>query len=231
MPQSQRTVGVLLSGGLDSSILVGHLLDEGFQVFPLYVASGLFWEEAELTWARRYLQAIAAERLEPLTLLQMPVTDVYGRHWAITGEGVPDASSPDEAVYLPDRNPLLLLKAHMWCQQAAVPRLAIGSLGTNPFPDATDEFFDAFAAILNRATCSNVEFIRPLTALTKRQVMQLGRELPLQLTFSCIHPRGSLHCGRCNKCAERQAAFGLIGAIDRTQYASRPQDADGPIQR
>lgn len=218
MPQAIPTVGLLLSGGLDSSILTGHLLAEGYQVFPLYVASGLFWEETELAWARRYLAAIATERLAALTLLQMPVADVYGQHWAITGRQVPDADSPDEAVYLPDRNPLLLLKARMWCQQAGVHRLAIGSLGTNPFPDATDEFFDTFASILNRATQSEVEFLRPLTKLTKRQVMQIGRDLPLELTFSCINPQHGEHCGQCNKCAERHAAFGLIGMADPTRY-------------
>ena len=37
--------------------------------------------------------------------------------------------------------------------------------------------------------------------------MELGRDMPLELTFSCIDPRDGLHCGRCNKCAERQEAF------------------------
>ena len=37
--------------------------------------------------------------------------------------------------------------------------------------------------------------------------MALGRGLPLELTFSCISPLRGLHCGHCNKCAERQAAF------------------------
>jgi 7-cyano-7-deazaguanine synthase len=54
--------------------------------------------------------------------------------------------------------------------------------------------------------------------MTKRQVMQLGRELPLELTFSCIAPVGELHCGRCNKCAERQAAFHEAAIVDRTIY-------------
>jgi 7-cyano-7-deazaguanine synthase len=138
---ANSSVGLLFSGGLDSSILAGHLLAEEFRVFPLYVASGLHWEEVEIDWARRYLLAIESTCLEELTVLQMPVADVYGRHWAITGRDVPDAESPDEAVYLPGRNPLLLLKARMWCQTMGVRRLAIGCLGTNPFPDATAEFF------------------------------------------------------------------------------------------
>jgi len=40
------------------------------------------------------------------------------------------------------------------------------------------------------------------------------------LTFSCIAPVDGLHCGRCNKCAERAAAFRLTGTDDPTPYAS-----------
>jgi 7-cyano-7-deazaguanine synthase len=220
MHQANPSVGLLFSGGLDSSILAGHLLAEGFQVFPLYVAGGLFWEETELAWARRYLRAIGSPRLAALTVLKMPVADVYDQHWAVTGQQVPNADSPDEAVYLPGRNPLLLLKARIWCQMKGVRRLAIGCLGTNPFADATDEFFNSFSAILNRATDSEVKIDRPLARLTKREVMQLGQSLPLELTFSCIQPRNGLHCGQCNKCAERRAAFALLASGDPTRYAS-----------
>jgi 7-cyano-7-deazaguanine synthase len=55
--------------------------------------------------------------------------------------------------------------------------------------------------------------------MNKQQVMALGRGLPLELTFSCISPVGHLHCGRCNKCAERQAAFREANIEDRTVYA------------
>jgi 7-cyano-7-deazaguanine synthase len=55
--------------------------------------------------------------------------------------------------------------------------------------------------------------------MNKQQVMALGRGMPLELTFSCIAPVNHLHCGRCNKCAERQAAFRESGIQDKTVYA------------
>ena len=48
---------------------------------------------------------------------------------------------------------------------------------------------------------------------------ELGRRYPLDLTFSCIAPRDGVHCGQCNKCAERQAAFDLIGRNHPTDFA------------
>ena len=53
------TIGVLASGGLDSAILVAHLLDQGERVQPFYVDSGLFWQPTELAALRRFLAAIA----------------------------------------------------------------------------------------------------------------------------------------------------------------------------
>lgn len=214
-------VGVLVSGGLDSAILLAHLLDQEQSVQPFYVRSHLAWEETELAWLRRYLAAVARPALAPLVILDLPLADVYGTHWSTTGEAVPDAATPDEAVYLPGRNALLLIKAVLWCQLHDVPRLALAPLASNPFPDATDKFFAAYEQALNLATGGQVHIERPFAQMTKRQVMELGRAYPLELTFSCIDPREGLHCGRCNKCAERMQAFQSAGMADPTQYAAR----------
>jgi 7-cyano-7-deazaguanine synthase len=213
------TIGVLLSGGLDSAILAGHLLGQGRRVQPFYVRAHLAWEGPELAAAEHFLAALASPRLSPLVVLDLPIQDVYADHWSVTGRAVPDAASPDTAVYLPGRNALLLLKPALWCRLHGIEHLALAVLGTNPFGDATPEFFACFESALARATGGRVRLLRPFAALDKRQVMELGRGLPLHLTFSCIAPAGGLHCGRCNKCAERIAAFRSIAAADPTCYA------------
>lgn len=214
------TVAVLFSGGLDSSILLARLLAEQRRVQPLYVACGLFWQRVELRWARRYLQAIDAPGLEPLVVLEMPLADLYGDHWSITGRGVPGADEPDEQVYLPGHNPLLLIKADIWCRQRGVVQLALGALATNPFGDATDAFFASFAAAMDQAVPGKLALVRPLASKGKRDVMQSGGAAPLGLTFSCLAPVGESHCGACNKCAERQRAFRDAGLVDLTKYAA-----------
>lgn len=214
------TVAVLFSGGLDSSILLAELLAGSHQVLPLYVDCELFWQDDELRWARRFLQAVDAPRLEELVVLRLPLADLYDSHWSITGRGVPRAGEPDENVYLPGRNPLLMIKAHVWCRLHGISRLALGSLKSNPFADATDDFFAQFEATMDCAVSGHVEIVRPLAALDKRQVMKRGRQMPLELTFSCLAPTLGLHCGKCNKCAERQDAFRIGGLADPTRYAA-----------
>ena len=216
--QSPRAdVALLYSGGLDSSVLLLQLLAEGCRVQPLYVVSGLIWENAELLAARRFLQAVACPDLAELATLQMPLGDIYDGHWSLTGRGVPDAQSADEAVYLPGRNPLLTVKARIWCQLQGIGQLAIGCLATSPFADASPEFFEQFETVMDSAAGGHVRLVRPLA--DKRQGMRWGRSAPLELTLSCLAPRGTLHCGVCNKCAERRSAFAEAGLVDRTRYA------------
>jgi 7-cyano-7-deazaguanine synthase len=215
-------IGLLFSGGLDSSILLGHLLCLGHRVQPFYVRCQLVWEPAELHAARSFLDALAARfpaRLEPLVVLDLPLADVYQAHWSITGRQAPDASSADDAVYLPGRNAILLVKAAVWCRLHGIDGLALGVLASNPFADATSAFFEQFQQASNTALEANLEVLRPFSHLTKAQVMELGRGLPLQATFSCIAPRDGLHCGRCTKCAERRGAFRLLDVPDPTRYA------------
>lgn len=217
---STAPIGLLLSGGLDSSILLGRLLREGHRVQPFYIRSQLVWQREELRAAERLLQALSCPRLEDLLVLDLPLEDLYKDHWSVTGRETPDATSPEHAVYLPGRNALLIIKAVLWCRMHGIDRLALAVLASNPFGDATPEFFDDFESALHLATGGWVRIVRPLALLDKRQVMGLGRDLPLELTFSCIAPAAGLHCGLCNKCAERNAAFRLIDADDPTKYAA-----------
>ena len=90
---------------------------------------------------------------------------------------------------------------------------------TSPFEDAGEKFLADFESAINRGAQRRVQFLSPFGKMNKQQVMALGRNLPLELTFSCIAPAGGLHCGRCNKCAERQNAFRDAGITDKTSYA------------
>ncbi|GIW88372.1 MAG: 7-cyano-7-deazaguanine synthase [Isosphaeraceae bacterium] len=211
---------VLVSGGLDSAILVGALVCGGVDVHPLYVRSGFVWEAEELEALRGYLKAIAAPSLRALIVLDEPVADLLPGHWSVNGQGVPDAESPDEAVYLPGRNVLLLAKAILWCHLNGVGSVCLGTLSSNPFSDATADFFDGYARAVNHAIGGQVQVVRPFAHLHKQDVMRLGASLPLELSFSCIRPVGGRHCGRCNKCAERRRAFADSGIRDRTRYAA-----------
>jgi 7-cyano-7-deazaguanine synthase len=213
-------LAVLVSGGADSAILLGESLGKNSAVYPLYVRCGLYWEAVELEHLRGFLAALATPALQPLVVLELPVSDLYASHWSLTGQGVPGADTPDDAVFLPGRNVLLLAKALLWCHLHTVPAVALAPLEGNPFPDATPAFFQAYQDIVNRAVGGAVRTLQPYRGLSKAEVLRRGRHLPLERTFSCIRPVGGRHCGTCNKCSERRQAFAAAGIPDPTPYSS-----------
>jgi 7-cyano-7-deazaguanine synthase len=215
---ASRPLAVLVSGGLDSAVLLAESLQQYPAVWPIYVQFGLFWERAELQHLRRFLDAIGTPALRSLTVLNLPVADLYGEHWSLTGIGVPAAGTADDAVYLPGRNVLLLSKAMLWCHLHGVATLALAPLESNPFPDATQSFFAEYEAVVNRAIAGDVRVVQPYRGLHKEAVLERGRHLPLQWTFSCIRPLEGRHCGVCNKCEERRSAFRRAGCLDPTVY-------------
>ena len=209
---------VLASGGLDSAVALGEAAREG-PVAPVFVRSGLVWEPAEMYWLERFLQTISAP---PLVVLEAPVADLYGDHWSLTGDDPPGAESPDEAVYLPGRNLLLLAKAGVWAVEAGCAAIVIGPLAANPFPDGTRAFFDAMGATIGLAMGRGgpLPIETPLAGLTKAEVVRRASWLPVELTFSCLAPTPDhRHCGSCNKCAERRKGFAEAGVADPTEYA------------
>ena len=206
----KRSVCVLVSGGLDSCVMLSALAKRYRRVYPVFVRQGLIWENAELRHLRWYLRAVG---IGPLTILDLPVRDLYRNHWSVTGRRVPGAKTRDDAVYLPGRNLMLLSKTAVFCELHKIPVIAVGSLGHNPFPDATPKFFRDFARVASNALGFRIRISAPFRSLTKSQVIMRGRNLPLHLTFSCVAPKRGRHCGRCNKCAERQWALREAGAV------------------
>ena len=166
----------------------------------------------------RFLDSAGTKGIDPLVVLDEPIADVYGSHWSTNGSNIPGRDSADEAVYLPGRNLLLAVKAAIWCRLREIETLALGSLGSNPFPDCTPAFFQSLERVLNQAMDGKLRLIRPFDQLQKTDVLERGKHLPLHLTFSCINPVDGRHCGICNKCAERKKGFRDAGLADRTTY-------------
>lgn len=205
-----RRVCALVSGGVESAALMAALLERGDAVFPLYVRNGFRWERAELYWLERLLRSMRHPRLRPLTVAKTEAEPVLGGgHWAFGGRPVPGAASPDEAVYLPGRNLLLLTLAAVHGARLGIDALALGTLKGNPFPDATPAFLSRAQRALRACFERAPSIEAPFRLLTKGQVVERAGALRWDLTFSCLAPRGRRACGRCNKCEERRRVLGF----------------------
>lgn len=216
---------VLLSGGLDSAVLLALELAERGPALPIHVRAGLAWEAAEAAAIRALLESPPfADQLPPVVSLSVDMRDVYApTHWAILGEA-PAFDTPDEDVYLAGRNIVLVGKAAVLCAGRGITRLALGPLAGNPFPDATPEFFDTMGRALSLGLGQKFSIDTPIVHLHKDDVVRKGAALgvPLEKTLSCMSPTELIHCGRCSKCRERRDAFLAAGVDDQTSYATKP---------
>ena len=218
---------VLFSGGLDSAVLLAEEAARG-EVQPVYVRVGLAWERAETAAIKRLMTTdLIKSTMRPLVSLTVDMSDVYpASHWAMQGRP-PAYDTPDEDVYLPGRNIVLLGKAGVFCASAGITRVVLGTLDHNPFPDATPSFRAAMASALSLGLAHTLRIDAPYAQASKADVIRKGDRLgvPLELTLSCMNPRegrdGIAHCGFCSKCRERHDAFLEAGIIDRTDYADR----------
>ena len=225
---------VLLSGGLDSAVLLADEAARG-EVQPIYISAGLAWERSEQAAARALAgSGRQSPRIRPLVSLTVDMRDVYApTHWAVSGHP-PAYHTPDEDVYLPGRNIILLGKAGVYCAAAGIGRIVVGTLGHNPFPDATPEFRSTMARALAIGLSHPLQIEAPFAAASKSEVIRRGVALhvPFELTLSCMNPvearvRGGgepldplfFHCGACSKCRERHDGFVEAGMADPTEYA------------
>lgn len=201
----------VLASGIDSAVLVALLARRSPSVTPCYVRCGLAWEATEEAALRKFLSALASDSryrsIQPLEIFQQPAREAYGNHWSITGEHVPNESSADAAVFLPGRNLMLLLPTSLWAARQQVSTIALGSLRGNPFPDAQRSFLHRWEIIFEQSVGRRVRVVQPLVHLSKRDVLELGRGLPIELASTCLAPVAGRPCGHCNKCAELAAAL------------------------
>src|SRR5881394_4052587 len=114
------STAVLLSGGLDSAVLLADEASRG-DTQPIYIGAGLAWETAERAIVARLLDSPPLRgRARPLVALSVDMRDVYAAtHWSVEGRP-PGYHTPDEDVYLPGRNVILLAKAAVYCAAAGI---------------------------------------------------------------------------------------------------------------
>jgi 7-cyano-7-deazaguanine synthase len=215
-------VAILASGGMDSSVMLGQIARSGRHVFPIYIRAGLKWEAHELKTLRRFVRALDLPNLEPVTVLKLPMGDLAGDHWSMTGRNVPGYNAALSSNYILGRNLSLLTKAAIFCARNQIGEIAMAPLESNPFPDARPEFFRAFARAVELGVGIKLKIRAPFAGLSKGDVVRRGAGMPLELTVSCAKPNGNVHCGTCTKCAERVAGFLEAGVSDPALYARKP---------
>lgn len=221
-------IGVLLGGGIESTALMKRLLDDGRTVIPVRIDCGLVWDAAESHHARRFCAALATERLRPMIEIELGLRGLLGQHWAVTGQGIPLAGASSADLEIPLRNLTLISLAVRKLADCDVANgspldLAIGTTADNCYRDGSREYFDRCEAVLSLEAGRPVRILTPFLHLRKPQIIRDVDPATLALSFSCVSPVETVHCGRCIKCGRRRQAFYDAGVSDPTTYVDHPR--------
>jgi len=221
-----RTAVVLLSGGLDSAVVLGWMRREGFDCITLSVDYGQR-HRIELQCAARVAAAAGVKE----HLVQRIDLRAVGGSALTSDQPVPKGESSDgiPITYVPARNTLFLSLALGLAEARGARDIALGinAVDYSGYPDCRGEFLESFAATANLATREGVEAARrgdlgfrfhaPLLRLSKAQIIRLGNELGVDFgaTSSCYDPAAdATPCGACESCRLRAAGFADAGIAD-----------------
>ncbi|MGJ4728478.1 7-cyano-7-deazaguanine synthase QueC [Luteimonas sp. SDU101] len=215
---------VLVSGGMDSAVVLAIAREQGFAVHAL-----------SLSYGQRHTSELeAADRVSALLgacehkTVQVDLRAFGGS--ALTDDiDVPEAGGAGIPVtYVPARNTIMLSLALGWAETLGANDLFCGvnAVDYSGYPDCRPEFIEAFERLANVATKAGVEGagIRvhaPLLRMGKAEIVREGLRLGVDFaaTVSCYRADASGRaCGHCDACRLRADGFGAAGVADPTRY-------------
>ena len=219
---------VLLSGGMDSAVVLAIARERGFAAHALSVDYGQR-HPSELQAAARVAsgQGAAAHKVVAVDLRSIGGS-------ALTDDiDVPDGADHAEGdipvTYVPARNTIMLSIALGWAEVLGASDIFCGvnAVDYSGYPDCRPEFIAAFQALANLATKAGVEGAgigvhAPLMEMGKADIVREGVRLGVDFgaTVSCYLADGDGRaCRRCDACRLRAGGFAAAGVPDPTRYA------------
>ena len=216
---------VLVSGGMDSAVVLAMAREQGFACHALSVAYGQR-HTSELAAAARIAAELGAVEHKCVTV---DLRSIGGS--ALTADiAVPEAGGSGIPVtYVPARNTIMLSIALGWAEVLGADDLFCGvnAVDFSGYPDCRPEFVAAFERLANLATKAGVEghslrVHAPLMRLGKAEIAREGARLGVDFshTVSCYQADAEGRaCGRCDACRLRADGFAAAGLADPTRYA------------
>lgn len=215
---------VLVSGGMDSAVVLAMAREQGFEPYALSVRYGQR-HTSELDAADRVSSALGAAAHKTVVV---DLRSIGGS--ALTDDiDVPEAGGPGIPVtYVPARNTIMLSVALGWAEVLGSADLFCGvnAVDYSGYPDCRPEFIEAFDKLANVATKAGVEGAgfrvhAPLLRMSKADIVREGLRLGVDFaqTVSCYQADAEGRaCGHCDACRLRAEGFAAAGVEDPTRY-------------
>ena len=228
MSDAQEPAVVLLSGGVDSTVLLFHVIRE-IGRGPVHALSFNYGQRhaKELECARKQAAAarVAQHRVIDLSFLG----DLLKGGSALLqgGRAVPDLEDlgadqlAQPPTYVPNRNMMLLAIAAAYAEANNIRDVYYGAQAQDEYGywDCTAEFLERINQVLALNRNEPVSVHAPFVRMRKAETVKKGLDLGVDFaqTWSCYRGREKA-CGACPTCIERLNAFREAGIQDPLPY-------------
>ena len=213
---------VLLSGGLDSSVVLSVCQDKGYDIYAISFDYGQR-HKVELEYAKfqaTFFNCISHEVFK---------MEFYGGSALTDDIKVPknrDSHSMSKDIpvtYVPSRNIVFLSFASGYAECHDIDNIFLGvnAIDYSGYPDCRKNFIDNFEKLINKSTKKGLEGSKfkintPLINLSKKDIIKLGHKngVDFSMTSSCYSPKLKKNCGVCDSCLLRKQGFEEAGLRD-----------------
>ena len=214
MNLTNKSVVILLSGGLDSSTVTAVAKKTNFKIFGLSFDYGQRHKkelESAITIAKHF-------EIEDFKIVKLDLSLWGGSSLTDTQQDIPIGGIQPHTIpntYVPGRNTIFISVALSYAEaiNADLIGLGVNALDYSGYPDCRPDYINKFqelAYLANKRGRENnpIKLWTPLIDLNKEDIFQLAFEndVPLEKTWSC-YSGSSTPCEKCDSCRIREIAY------------------------
>lgn len=219
---------VLLSGGLDSSTVLGIIINkvESKDIFALSINYNQRHNK-ELESARKIAKFYGVDhKIMNLDLRAFGGSALTSDIEVPTDRTLEEMGKDIPITYVPGRNTIFISLALSYAEtiDADVVALGVNALDYSGYPDCRPEFIEKFRELSKFANKRGIEgrpieIYTPIIGNTKSDIVKIGTLLnvPYEYTWSCYNG-GEKACGVCDSCKLRLQGFAENGISDPIEY-------------
>ena len=217
---------MIFSGGVDSVCTCAYLKSK----YDLYGISFSYGQRAnqEIKVAKSFAKILGLKKHKILDISFMK--ELYGETNVLTSSKKTIPQRFDYSIVVPIRNAVFLSIATAWAFTLNASLVAYGAhKGDRNYPDCKPTFTKKMEVALNQGEMDGIKLgIRKKIRIwspfrenfSKSKLLTKGHKVlgeAIFRTWSCYYNK-KFHCGKCESCNNRKAAFVDAGIPDKTKY-------------
>ena len=206
---------VLLSGGLDSTVVLSICKDLGLKIYCVSFDYGQR-HKIELEYAKWQSNFFKCRSHKIFKIDSFGGSALTDDIEVPSNQNVKDIPKEIPVTYVPGRNIIFLSYAVGYAEFLDIDDIYIGvnAIDYSGYPDCREEFTKGFEKLANISTKKALEGKKfkintPLINLSKRDIILIGMKnnVDFSKTSSCYNPQKNINCNVCDACLLRNKGF------------------------